>query len=316
MTKILFTGGGGAGNEALFSLLENRYDLHFGDADIEAIDPIIPRIRCHSLPWASAPDYVSGIKTVCNNLKIDIIVPGVDEELAMLAHNAKELAPARLLLPSAEYIDIMLDKLKMIQALKAKQIPVPLSFTLAEDISSIKFPCISKPRSGRGSRDVKVLNSLNELKALKSTLGAYAQKILIQEKIEGVEYTVQMVANSEGSLASVIPVKVQLKKGITLRAKTEEEVRVISACKTIHNAIPATGTYNIQLILTSEGKVLPFEINPRISTTLCLAVAAGIDPIAVYTEHTYRKELLPFTSGIHLQRHWKNIFHNEKTNEV
>lgn len=313
MTKVLLTGGGGAGNEALFSLLEKHYELHFGDADIAAIDPIIPKTRCHRLPWASDPNFVDAIKAVCSDLKIDIIIPGVDEELAILARNSKKLAPTRLLLPSAEYVNIMLDKLKMIQALKAKQIPVPLSCTLDEDIGSIKFPCISKPRNGRGSRDVKVLNSLHELKALKSVLGTYAQQILVQEKINGVEYTVQMVANSEGSLAAVIPVKVQLKKGITLRAKTETEVRVISACKQIHNAIPARGIYNIQLILTSEGKVFPFEINPRISTTLCLVVAAGIDPIALYTDLTNRKtELLPFTAGIHLQRHWKNVFSQQK----
>jgi carbamoyl-phosphate synthase large subunit len=202
----------------------------------------------------------------------------------------------------------MLDKLKMIQALKEKRIPVPLTYTLDKYANSLKFPCISKPRRGRGSRDVKVLNSPDELIALKSILGTFAQHTLVQEKIEGIEYTVQMVANSEKALVAVIPVKVQLKKGITLRAKTEAEGRVIAACKAIHNAIPARGTYNIQLILTSEGKVLPFEINPRISTTLCLVVAAGIDPIALYDEHTHRKELLQFTAGIHLHRHWKNVF--------
>lgn len=312
MTKVLFTGGGGAGNEALFALLEKHYDLHFGDADIEAIDPIIPSTRRHRLPWASEPDFVDRIKNVCNTLKIDIIVPGVDEELSLLARNSKKLEPTRLLLPSAEYIDIMLDKLKMIQALKAKKIPVPLSYTLDQDINFIKFPCISKPRNGRGSRDVKVLNSFKELKALKSVLGIYAHRILIQEKIEGVEYTVQMVANSKGSLVAIIPVKVQLKKGITLRANTEAEGRVISACEAIHNVIPARGTYNIQLILTSQGEVLPFEINPRISTTLCLVVEAGIDPIALYDEHAHRKELLPFTAGIHLQRHWKNVFSQQE----
>ena len=312
MIKVLLTGGGGAGNEALFSLLGKCYDLHFGDADIATIDPIIPKKRRHKLPWASSPDFIGIIKAICDKHKIDIIIPGVDEELAVLAHNSDRLAPTKLLLPSAEYIDIMLDKWKMIQALKEKQIPVPLSYTLNEDTASIKFPCIAKPRSGRGSRDVKVINSPGELILLRANMGEYAKHVLVQEKIEGLEYTVQMVANSEGSLVAIIPVKVHLKKGITLKAETEEEERVISACKAIHNAIPAKGTYNVQLILTAEGEVFPFEINPRISTTLCLVVAAGIDPIALYTEEIALKGLLPFTTGIHLQRHWKNVFSHPK----
>lgn len=310
MIKVLFTGGGGAGNEGLFRLLGQQYELHFGDADVRAIDPGIPEDRRHQLPWASAPDFVGKMNDLCKRLSIDLLIPGVDEELLALARKADELAPTRLLLPNSDYVATMLDKLQMIQTLSEMQIPVPLSQTLADDTQRIGFPCISKPRSGRGSRDVKVLSTPAEAKALKSALGPLAQQTLVQEKIEGVEYTVQMIADADGYLAAIVPVKVEVKKGITLRAETEAESRVISACEAIHQAIPAKGIYNIQLMLTSKGAVLPFEINPRISTTLCLVVAAGVDPIAIYFRDAQRKELLPFVPGIQLQRHWKNYFFN------
>lgn len=311
MITVLFTGGGGAGNEALFRLLGKKYTLHFGDSDVIAIDPGIPKDRRHELPWASDPDFVRKMGEICRRLNIDLLVPGVDEELLLLARNAATLLPARLLLPDANYVETMLDKRLMVKALANREIPVPLSHTLADDFQDMHFPCITKPRRGRGSRDVSVLASFDEAVALKSKLGSSAREMLIQEKIEGAEYTVQMVADSSGRLCAIVPVKVGIKRGITLRAETEAETRVISACRSIHEVFPACGCYNIQLILTQEGKVLPFEINPRISTTLCLVVAAGIDPVSIFLGEACPEGLLPFMTGIRLQRHWANHFSRE-----
>ena len=311
MIKILFTGGGGAGNEALWRLLGHRYTLHFGDADPSAIDPGIPEDRRHQLPWASDPDFVGKITDLCRHLGIDLLVPGVDEELLALARNANVLSPTRLLLPNADYVETMLDKLHMIRSLSERKIPVPLSRTLADDLKDIHFPCISKPRSGRGSRDVRVLHSLVEAISLKSTLGDAAEETLVQDKIEGVEYTVQMVADDKGRLCAIVPVRVGIKRGITIRAETEAEPQVITACRAIHQAKPTEGCYNIQLMLTAEGKVFPFEINPRISTTFCLVVAAGIDPIAIFLEQVRNDDMLPFVAGIKLRRHWTSNFLKE-----
>lgn len=311
MIRVLFTGGGGAGNEALWRLLGDRYTLHFGDADPSAIDPCIPKNRRHQLPWASDRDFVEKMADLCRRLGIDLLVPSVDEELLALARNANVLAPTRLMLPHADYVETMLDKLHMIRSLSEKEIPVPFSRTLVDDLKDIHFPCISKPRSGRGSRDVRVLNSIAEAMSLKSTLGKAAEKILVQDKIEGVEYTVQMVADDAGRLRAIVPVRVGIKRGITIRAETEAEPQVIAACRVIHHAIPTAGCYNIQLMLTAEGRVLPFEINPRISTTFCLVVSAGIDPVAIFLAQDCNDSILPFVAGIKLRRHWTNLFLTE-----
>lgn len=311
MIKVLFTGGGGAGNEALWRLLGHRYTLHFGDADPIAIDPCIPEDRRHQLPWASDSDFVGKMADLCRRLGIDLLVPGVDEELLALARNSNVLAPTRLLLPHADYVETMLDKLHMVMSLSEKKIPVPLSRTLADDLKGFRFPCISKPRSGRGSRDVRVLNSIADAMSLNSTLGNAAEKMLVQDKVEGVEYTVQMVADAKRRLCAIVPVRVGIKRGITIRAETEAEPRVIAACHAIHQAIPTEGCYNIQLMLTTGGNVLPFEINPRISTTLCLVVAAGIDPVSIFLEHVRNDGILPFVSGVQLRRHWTNHFSSQ-----
>ena len=311
--KILLTGGGGAGNEALYSLLEGRYTLYFGDADVSTINPIIPKDRRYKLPLASDPNFCVNVCEICRHLNIDLLIPGVDEELLKFAENVDLFMPTKLLMPDKDYIKIMLDKFSMINSLSAKNIPVPFSRILTDDLTEINFPCISKPRVGRGSKNVKIINSFDEAEALKLKEGSFANQILIQNKINGTEYTVQMFADNQTRLCSIVPVKVDIKKGITLSAETESEPRVIKACKAIHQAIPTKGCYNIQLILNKKGQVLPFEINPRVSTTLCLSVAAGIDPIAIFFGAMKYEKMPQFISGIRLRRHWSNYFFYENT---
>lgn len=306
--RVLFTGGGGAGNEALWRLLCNSYELHFGDADCRSISPIIPEDRRHDLPWAYDPDFLIKIAELCRRFEIDLLIPGVDEELLALAKGVSAIAPTRLFLPDAEYVETMLDKLTMNRTLADNGIPVPSTQLLSESFTDVNFPCIAKPRWGRGSRGVKILSNQKEADELRFTMGDAAEKMLIQDMINGTEYTVQMAANSRSHLVAVVPVKVDLKRGITIRAETEDEPRVIATCHKIHEAVPAKGCYNIQLMLAPNGDVMPFEINPRISTTFCLAVAAGIDPINIFLGQDHSNRLLPFTSGLQLRRHWTNCF--------
>lgn len=309
MIKVLFTGGGGAGNEALYRLLQGKHILHFGDADFSALDPSIPDEYRHQLPWANDPDYVKKMLDLCSALGVDLLIPGVDEELTLLAKASESFAPTRLLLPNAAYIENMLDKMEMIRVLEVRGIPVPFSQLLSENVCNFNYPCILKPRKGRGSRDVKVINSKEVAISLQNSaeLSGSADEIILQELIEGCEYTVQMVADADGQLRAVVPVKVDSKRGITLRAETCADDEVIEACTAIHVAVPSAGCYNIQLIKTKAGKVFPFEINPRVSTTLCLVVAAGVDPIAVYLGQTSKEMPLSFAKGVRLRRHWKNF---------
>ena len=117
-----------------------------------------------------------------------------------------------------------------------------------------------------------------------------------------------MAADRSGQLRAVVPVRVAIKRGITLRAATDCDQAVITACTAIHEANPVPGCYNIQLIKTKTGDVKPFEINPRISTTACLALAAGIDFIDIYLGGKADDGLLSYLNELGLRRSWHNEF--------
>ena len=306
--KALFTGGGGSGAEAIYRYLSPKYDLYFGDCDTEKINPVIPSHRTIKLPWASDPTFTSQVQRICNELSIDFLIPSVDEELLTLASSFEQFT-TRLILPLPSFVETMLDKLKMIEALLAESILVPKTLLFDSDFSSLAFPCICKPRVGRGSRDITYLHSRNEALKFRDFLSFSSNPSLfiIQECAKGVEYTVQMIADSEACLQAVLPVEIAVKKGITIDARINKNPAVVNACQAIHDRIPTPGIYNIQLILTSDGRVFPFEINPRISTTFCLALAAGLDPLEVFdTNLSSPKTILDYADNLRIQRFWNN----------
>ena len=306
MKRLLFTGGGGAGSEALDRLLGGVHEVHFADADIEAKPYSIAPDRWHQIPFASDPLFAGEINRLCLELKIDLLIPGVDEELLPIAEK-RESFGCQILLPPAEFIGMHLDKFTSNAFLVGNGLPAPLTERLLER-RRIDFPCIAKPRHGRGSRDVAIVRSEQEMQAHVLLSRRPPEDFIVQELLQGQEYTVMMAADPTGKLCAVVPVRVGIKKGITMRAATDPDEQIIAACAAIHAANPVSACYNIQLIKTATGSIKPFEINPRISTTTCLAVAAGIDFVDIYLGSGTEEGLLPFQDGLGLRRSWYNEF--------
>jgi len=308
--KLLLTGGGGAGSEALARLWHGKYEVHFCDADAAAKPCFITDSMWHHIPMANDPCFIESLLALYRRLQIDLIIPGVDEELLLIARDFRAHG-LNVLLPSEDFITTHTDKWFSNSFLHEKGIPVPRT-QLCDFSIKTEFPSILKPRVGRGSRNVIVVRSESEIQAHLLLSRMETKDFILQELLMGQEFTVMMVADRMQQLRAVVPVLVEKKKGITLRAYTLRDDAVVKACQAIHAACPVSGSYNIQLIKAANGDVLPFEINPRISTTACLGLAAGIDFVDIYRDMEVinstklNHSLLEFREFVTLRRSWYN----------
>jgi carbamoyl-phosphate synthase large subunit len=79
---------------------------------------------------------------------------------------------------------------------------------------------------------------------------------------------------------AVVPKEIIDKRGITRIAVTRRQPAIDRLCQTIQERFRADGPFNVQLRLDArDGTPVPFEINPRFSTTITLTQAAGVDEL-------------------------------------
>jgi carbamoyl-phosphate synthase large subunit len=304
MITVLLSGGGGAGSEALVRLWSEKYHLHLADADPDALPPSTPIAQRHQIALAGK-NWASSVAEVCQKIQAKVFIPTVDEELLLLPELRPLLPELQILAPSDSFIKIMNDKLLFSKALYEKNISTPKTYLIGEG-ASLGFPCLAKPRFGRGSRGIQQLQNAEELHAYLCLAHQAKDQLLVQDLLSGQEWTVYVSADAQGNLQSVVPICVEKKKGITIRAHTEQHAGIAALCERFHAVFRTAGPYNIQLFETQNGELVIFEVNPRVSTTLCLAVSAGADPIADYLSSGTNSKLAPFQSGIRLQRNWFN----------
>ncbi|MBN2299077.1 MAG: ATP-grasp domain-containing protein [Deltaproteobacteria bacterium] len=275
---ILLTGAGGAALPFLISAMQKR-----GCRVIAAdMDPYAGGLfladKGYVIPKADDKRFLPAIEKICRQESVDVVIPLVDEELVHVA--TLEEKGIITLIPRREFIETCLDKYNLIKKSYDAGIPVPGTYLASDGINDLAFPCIVKPRTGRGSRGVQVLNSDEEYDTWLATAGIIPDQYILQEYLRGPEYTVSVVVWRDGSVQAVVPKEILSKKGVTRFAVTKFNPLIEQYCKDIQDRLHADGPFNVQLCCTStEGNPRLFEINPRYSTTVSLTMAAGIEEV-------------------------------------
>ena len=91
MKRIIFTGAGGAGSEAIWRLWHDRYDLLFADADLESICPDIPVERRLAIPMAIDSRFSESLKLICQDQKVDLLIITLDKIVSSDGANGIEI---------------------------------------------------------------------------------------------------------------------------------------------------------------------------------------------------------------------------------
>ena len=308
MRKILITGAGGAGSVEIWKLLNRRYKLYFCDQEISLINNLIPSNKKFQVVNANSKNYIKSITAIIKKLKIDLLVPGVDEEISSLFSKKNNIK--NIFCPSKKMSLIFLDKFKTSTLLKKNKF-CDLNTQIVK--SKKNFPInknlIVKPRLGRGSRMVHRISNFFQFKSYLNLYKLKTSEVIIQKFIEGQEYTVFVHSDEDGKLRSVVPVKVLSKKGVTLHGVTENNKMIINFIKEFNNKFKIQNCYNVQLIIKKKN-IYVIEINPRISTTFIMTLKLGYDPFSKLGGETIfvpKKKLI-------LKRFWNNVFYEKKYN--
>lgn len=279
MTRVLVTGAGGPAGVAVIRSLLARDDVQVLAADMDGwasglylVDAADRRI----VPAGKSAGFVDELIGMCEADGIDVLFSTVDVELPGLAARRDDLLAVgtALAAPSIETLTVCLDKYLLAERC-AGSLAVPETRLLnpegvAHDWS---FPVIIKPRSGAGSRGVRLIPDRETLASLGTD-----ESILIQENLPGDEFSVDVLAALDGSVIAAVPrSRERVDSGVSIAGRTVKRDELSRTAADVARAIGLTGVANVQLRYSTEGIPALLEVNPRFPGAMPLTIAAGVD---------------------------------------
>lgn len=275
--RVLVTGvGGPAGVAVLRSLLKRAdVEVYAGDMDgwasgLYLVDANHRRI----LEPGLSPTFVAGIRQLCLDDRLDVVISTVDVELPPLAAARDDLAGAVLAAPSVATLNVTLDKWELAQRC-APLLRVPVTRLFNTDGAALNwtFPVIVKPRRGAGSRGVRLVADRAALEAIEPD-----EALIIQEHLPGDEFSVDVLAAADGTVVAAVPrTRTRVDSGVSIAGRTVHDEGLESTAAAVAKAIGLRGVANVQLRRDTEGVPALLEVNPRFPGALPLTIAAGVD---------------------------------------
>ena len=262
------------------------------------------------LPSDNDPLFIDKIISLCREHNIQLIVPTRDEELAIFASNIDKFdeCGCTLLIPTLETIDICQNKNRFYKFCEDSGIDVPKTYW-NQSKEYITYPALCKPVSGKASKGVFKLDSEADYPKVNADL-------IVQEYLDWQEYTVDLFADFDSNVISVVPRKrLSIVSGESHVGETENNEDIIHASINLSNNLHLIG-HNVIQCFYKEGTVKFIEVNPRFGGASNLSFRSGLNTpeflIKLLKGQSVEKQIGNFKNKLKMFRHSTDVFVGEE----
>jgi carbamoyl-phosphate synthase large subunit len=213
------------------------------------------------------------------------------------------------LIPPHNIVQRCADKLEAHSYVADLNIPSPELYCTRDDAD---FPCVVKPRYGRGSAGVHIAYNQEELAVYASNI----EDPIFQEYVSGTEYTVDVLTGRDGTVLSVVPrerIGIESGKSVTGKTVVNEKLRKFS--HQIASDWKLFGPSCIQFI--RDGEELHFlEVNTRFGGGAVLSMQADSQLVPNLFKMIQQVPTDPsdtYDAGLVMLRNYDQLFVDQST---
>lgn len=274
--NVLITGTGGCGvGEGLYKSLQpitdyNLFACNNSDNSLFLFNRIT---NSFIIPSANHPNYIDYVLNICLENKINIVIPGSEQELITLIESIELFTKKGIIILSNTYdiIKTFDNKWETFLKLSELGIKTPDTTLSIDDQTFLKnnhFPYIIKPIIGNASKNVFIVNNHEELLCISKYMKLKGIPFILQEYIgsSNDEYTISVISDINGNYLGSIVLKRILSGGFSQYIICEDYNDIDIQAIEISNKLLSKGPLNIQCRIVN-GLINVFEINPRFSGT-------------------------------------------------
>jgi len=283
--RVLITGiGGNIGQGILKSLRAAKRIYYIVGIDMEFLSAGFSLVDAYyRTPRTGDPAFAKELERIVRGEQLEAIYVCSPSELEFFSINKERLEKKLGLSIFVNPIDVVRigsDKLKTATFLRDAKFPYPETVLatdkkgLNEIIGEYGFPLIMKPRLGFTSKNVFLVDSPEKIIALETLFpDMIVQRYLPDPRSE---FTATTISGDDKKVRASIVLHRDLIQGTTYRTELVQDDNITGQVTDIVNALGAVGSCNLQFRLLN-GKVLVFEINPRLSGTCGIRYLYGFN---------------------------------------
>jgi len=277
----------------------------FGASSVADHGELVYENYIGGLPFIQDSTFLHEFNKVILQCEIDVIIPTHDTVSLFLAGIRNDLK-ARLAAPSLSAVETCRSKQKTYSSLRGFQFVPEWWFGSLPDILS--FPLFAKPDAGEGSRDTRILHSIEDLTIyFPSTKG-----FVFCEFLPGPELTVDCFTDRHGKMLFCGPrTRERVVAGITQRSRRYElSDEILFIANSISETIGMRGLWYFQLKQDHAGKWKLMEVSCRTSGTMTFYRFSGINfPLLTVFDLMGRDVTILYTNlNVVLERSLKTRF--------
>ena len=239
--------------------------------------------RHHLICRISDESYIDELIEVCKKENIHLIIPTIDTELYKLAESKEKIESqtnAKVHVSDIDVIKTCRDKYNTQAFFDNNGFKIPRLIT-KEIISKkeFKFPLFIKPLNGSSSINTFKINNDRELEFFLD----YVPDPLVQEFIEGEEYTVDAFVDFNNNPITIVPrERIATRSGEISKGRIVKDRELINEVKKVIEVLKPIGHITFQCMKAKDG-IKFIEINPRFGGGAPMSIKAGANsPLNLY----------------------------------
>lgn len=305
MINVLITGAGSVMGQSIYQALnksELKHELRviFTNSDELGAGLYfnvqeqykVEIVNTYIVPLAVDEGYITAIKKIIDDEKIDIVFSGTQHELEKIAsYNIGNCAVIH-----TDVIDVCLDKHKTFELFEKYNLSFPET-VLYRDFDAVKetvFPVVVKPMTDSSSRNIFIVNNVQELSDIGKNKSVDLDAMIVQEYLDGEEYTCGCYIDKYSKeLSTIVFIRELTEDGASGYGEVVHDNTIdaylFDVCNMLQENGLVYGHVNVQLRMVN-GFPICFEINPRLSSTESPKASLGFNSVEAYISNIVKEE--------------------------
>jgi carbamoyl-phosphate synthase large subunit len=247
-----------------------------------------------AVPLIDDPGYVPALEALCKEHGVGAVLPLTDLDIEVLARaHAEGRLPA--LVPTPEVARATYDKYETHLLLERLGLPSPPTVLPGEDLDTLHYPVMVKPRRGSGARSIHLAHDAAQARFF---IDYVSEATMIQRAMDGPECSIDCLGDLDGRCLNAIPrTMLESRGGESIKGEVVHDAELIELGRRTMEALRVRGPATIQVFRDPDIGVGITDVNTRFG---------GAFPAPVYAAlpgRTYPELIVRLAAGDQVEPH-------------